>query len=76
MRRVHSGKGGFQQGNSQIVEIEKIFGGTTPGFKKITQDKQHGLNDLMKAKTALRAYMYKTSKNITEAMIEKFELKV
>lgn len=71
MNSVHSGKGGkFFQGNGLVIHVDKMFGGTTPVFKNLLQDKQNGLNDLMKAKANLAAYNYNVTKKYTKEILE------
>jgi hypothetical protein len=56
LNAVKSGKGGYAQGNYNILEISPIFGGTTP--ENVTQDANTGSNNIQKAKVALMFFPY------------------
>jgi|TARA_B110000285_G_C15079848_1_gene592866 hypothetical protein len=45
--KVQSGQGGFYTGSSNIIEVNPIFGGTTPEF--VEQDSTTGSNNIEKA---------------------------
>ena len=67
---VQSGKGGFAQGNKNILEVSPVFGGTTP--KKITQDETTGINDITGAKVGLIGFPF-VQGNWTEDQILEFD---
>lgn len=56
LTKIQTGQGGISTGSGNIIEVDPIFGGTTP--ETVTQDSFTGQNDLKKALAASMGLPY------------------
>ena len=59
IKYVNNGTGSFYQGRKNIIELEPIFGGLSPG--KPYQNKDSGKNNLRSAQSTMVTFIYSTN---------------